>query len=163
MNLGQNASIFRAYDIRGLVDKDFDADWVRQLGRACGTYFINHDIRTVVVGRDCRLSSPAYHDAMIAGLLSTGIDAISIGQVATPVLYFAVTHLNLSGGIMITASHNPSQYNGFKIWAGASTVFGEEIPKNPRNYGCGRFQRGRRPGQRSQHCARLYGRCAQPR
>ena len=129
MVLKQNAAVFRAYDIRGLVDKDFDADWVKTLGKACGTYFIDHDIRTVVVGRDCRLSSPAYHDAIIAGLLSTGVDVISVGQVATPVLYFAVTNLSLSGGIMITASHNPSQYNGFKIWAGASTIFGEEIQK----------------------------------
>lgn len=129
MSLGQNASIFRAYDIRGLVDKDFDVEWVRKLGRACGTYFINHDIRTVVVGRDCRLSSPAYHNALISGLLSTGVDAISVGQVASPVFYFAVTHLNLAGGVMITASHNPSQYNGFKIWAGASTIYGEEIQK----------------------------------
>ncbi len=142
MSFKQNAAVFRAYDIRGLVDKDFNVDWVMRLGKACGTYFINHDIRTVVVGRDCRLSSPAYHDAMIAGLLSTGIDAISIGQVATPVLYFAVTHLNLSGGIMITASHNPSQYNGFKIWAGASTVFGEEIQKIREIMDAGVFSEG---------------------
>ena len=142
MNLGQNASIFRAYDIRGLVDKDFDADWVRQLGRACGTYFINHDIRTVVVGRDCRLSSPAYHDALISGLLSTGVDAISVGEVASPVFYFAVTHLNLAGGVMITASHNPSQYNGFKIWGGASTIYGEEIQKIRRIMDEGSFIQG---------------------
>lgn len=129
MSLKQNASIFRAYDIRGLVDKDFDAAWVRKLGRACGAYFIGQGLRTAVVGRDCRLSSPAYHDALISGLLSSGVDAISVGEVASPVFYFAVTHLNLAAGVMITASHNPSQYNGFKIWSGASTIYGEEIQK----------------------------------
>ena len=142
MAVTQNAAVFRAYDIRGLVDKDFNVEWVKELGKACGTYFINHDIRTAVVGRDCRLSSPAYHDAVIAGLLSTGVDVISVGQVASPVFYFAVTHLNLSGGIMITASHNPSQYNGFKIWAGASTIFGEEIQKIRQLMDGGTFNEG---------------------
>ena len=103
MAVTQNAAVFRAYDIRGLVDKDFNVEWVKELGKACGTYFINHDIRTAVVGRDCRLSSPAYHDAVIAGLLSTGVDVISVGQVASPVFYFAVTHLNLSGGIILSS------------------------------------------------------------
>ena len=142
MTFKPNSAVFRAYDIRGLVDKDFNNDWVKRLGQACGTYFINHDIRTVVVGRDCRLSSPDYHNAIIAGLLSTGVDVISIGQVATPVLYFAVTHLNLAGGVMITASHNPSQYNGFKIWAGPSTIYGEEIQKIRQLMDDGAFSEG---------------------
>ena len=129
MTFEQNAAVFRAYDIRGLVDKDFNVEWVTRLGKACGTYFINRDIRAVVVGRDCRMSSPAYHDAIIAGLASAGVDAISVGEVGSPVFYFAVTHLKLSGGVMITASHNPSQYNGFKIWGGASTIYGDEIQK----------------------------------
>ncbi len=142
MTSEQKASVFRAYDIRGLVDKDFNVDWVTRLGKACGTYFLSHDIRTVVVGRDCRLSSPAYHDAVIAGLISTGVDVVSVGEVGSPVFYFAVTHLKLSGGIMITASHNPSPYNGFKIWAGASTIYGDEIQKIKKIMDGGVFSKG---------------------
>ncbi len=82
-----------------------------------------------MVGYDCRHSSVAYHDALVAGLLAAGIDVISLGMVPTPALYFAVGYLNREGGIMITASHNPPEYNGFKVWAGQSTIYGEEIQK----------------------------------
>ncbi len=142
MTSDQKTSVFRAYDIRGLVDKDFNVEWVTRLGKACGTYFLSHDIHTVVLGRDCRMSSPAYHDAVIAGLISTGVDVVSVGEVGSPVFYFAVTHLKLSGGIMITASHNPSPYNGFKIWAGPSTIYGEEIQKIKKIMDKGDFAQG---------------------
>ena len=122
-------NVFRAYDIRGVVDVDFNEAWVTRLGKACGAYFARRGIGSAVVGHDCRHSSPAYHDALVSGLLSTGIDVVSIGMVPTPVLYFAVRHLNRQGGIMITASHNPPEYNGFKIWGGQSTIHGEEIKK----------------------------------
>lgn len=122
-------NVFRAYDIRGIVDQDFNLEWVTHLGKACGTYLSGRGIRSAVVGYDCRHSSPAYHDALTEGLLSTGVDVISIGMVPTPALYFAVKHLNRQGGLMITASHNPPQYNGFKVWAGDSTIHGEEIQK----------------------------------
>lgn len=126
MNAG---NVFRAYDIRGVVDKDFNAGWVTHLGKACGTYLAGRGIHSAVIGYDCRHSSPAYHDALVEGILSTGIDVISIGMVPTPALYFAVKHLNRQGGVMITASHNPPEYNGFKVWAGQSTIHGEEIQK----------------------------------
>lgn len=122
-------NVFRAYDIRGVVDEDFDEAWVGRLGQACGAYLIQRGISDAVVGRDCRHSSPAYHEALVSGLLSTGVNVVSVGMVPTPVLYFAVTYLKRQGGVMITASHNPSQYNGFKVWAGASTIHGEEILK----------------------------------
>lgn len=119
--------IFRAYDIRGIVDRDFDEEWVERLGRACGTYFLRRGIDAAVVGYDCRESSPSYHNALVRGLLATGVDVTSIGMVPTPVLYFAVKHLGRKAGVMITASHNPSAYNGFKVWAGETTIHGEEI------------------------------------
>ncbi len=136
-------NVFRAYDIRGVVDKDFNAKWVTRLGKACGTYLIRRDIQSAVVGYDCRHSSPAYHDALIEGLLSTGVDVISIGMVPTPALYYAVKHLDRQGGVMITASHNPPEYNGFKVWAGQSTIHGEEIQKIRALFEEGSFAQGR--------------------
>lgn len=119
--------VFRAYDIRGLVDTDFKGDWVERLGKACGLYFLRHGQQSAVVGRDCRPSSPAFLNALVRGLTSVGVDVISIGMVPTPALYFAVKHLNRAAGVMITASHNPPQYNGFKIWSGPTTIYGEAI------------------------------------
>ncbi|MEG2172666.1 MAG: phosphomannomutase, partial [Desulfovibrionaceae bacterium] len=119
--------IFRAYDIRGLVGKDFDNPWVERLGQACGTYFLQRQQRVAIVGYDCRPSSPDFHTALVTGLLRTGVDVISIGMVPTPALYFAIKYLNKNAGIMITASHNPPMYNGFKIWSGATTLYGDAL------------------------------------
>lgn len=120
-------SVFRAYDIRGIVDEDFDLIRVERLGRACGHYFRERGHRHAVIGHDCRLSSPGYAAALSAGMAAMGLDVIGIGMVPTPVLYFAVGDLNHAAGVMITASHNPPQYNGFKIWEGKSTIYGEEL------------------------------------
>ncbi len=114
--------VFRTYDIRGLVDVDFDADWAECLGRACGAFFLEQGQTRCVVGRDCRESSPSYSRALIQGLLSTGVSVVDVGMVPTPFVYFAVKHLNCPAGVMVTASHNPSEYNGFKIWSGESTL-----------------------------------------
>ena len=122
-------SIFRAYDIRGVVDEDFDPAWVERLGRACAVSLRERRLDSVLLGCDCRHSSPAYHDALARGLLASGISVISLGMVPTPVLYFAVKHLEREAGIMITASHNPAQYNGFKIWMGASTLYGDDLQR----------------------------------
>ncbi len=121
--------IFRAYDIRGIVDVDFNLEWVLRLGKALGTYFLQCGKNSAVVGFDCRSSSPSFNQAMLKGLTDSGVDVMSIGMVATPVLYFAIKHLDKAAGVMITASHNPSQYNGFKIWSGSSTIYGPEIQK----------------------------------
>lgn len=136
------SNVFRAYDIRGIVDVDFDLDWVEKLGKVIGTYFVNQGISSAVVGYDCRKSSVDYNNALVKGLLSTGVDVISIGMVPTPVLYFAVKYLNRHGGVMITASHNPSQYNGFKIWAGESTIYGDEIQSIHKLFEVGLFASG---------------------
>ncbi len=121
--------VFRAYDIRGVVDVDFDEEWVERLGRALGTYLLQRGIGSAVVGHDCRHSSPVYHAALTRGMLYTGVDVVSVGMVPTPVLYFAVKHLARQGGVMVTASHNPPEYNGFKVWAGATTIHTSEIDR----------------------------------
>ncbi|WP_027185975.1 phosphomannomutase/phosphoglucomutase [Desulfovibrio inopinatus] len=120
-------SVFRAYDIRGKVDIDFDLDVVTRLGKAIGTYFCNHGVDRAVVGRDCRLSSPDYAACLVDGLRQCGVHVISLGLVPTPLLYFAVQYFGLKAGVMVTASHNPPQYNGFKIWFGHGTLHSDEL------------------------------------
>ncbi len=109
-----NPEVFREYDVRGIVDKDLDFDFVYNLGRSIGTYSIPLGVKTMTLGMDCRLSSPNYHEAIKKGINSTGIDIIDVGLCATPVLDFAIRHYNADGGVMITGSHNPPDYNGFK-------------------------------------------------
>lgn len=116
------ANIFRAYDIRGVVDVDFDEEWVERLGQAMGTFFLRRGQRAAVLGHDCRYSSAAYQQALARGVLSTGVDVTLLGMVATPLLYFGIVHLGREAGCMITASHNPPEYNGFKVWSGRGTV-----------------------------------------
>ena len=142
-------NVFRAYDIRGIVDRDFDEAWVRELGKACGAYFAGLRIEDVVVGHDCRHSSPAYHEALTEGLLASGRNVLSIGEVPTPAFYYAVKTLGRRGGVMITASHNPADYNGFKIWAGESTIHNEKTKKIPPFLAAGIFVSGR--GAPSRH------------
>jgi len=122
-----NPEIFREYDVRGVVDKDLNLDVVYHLGRAIGTFAIRHNVRKMTLGRDCRLSSEAYQDAVSRGIIATGIDLIDIGLCATPMLYFSIRHLEADGGVMITGSHNPPDFNGFKICIGPDTIYGEDI------------------------------------
>lgn len=134
--------VFRAYDIRGIVDKDFDEEWVEVFGKTCGTYFLEKGYKKCVVGRDCRHSSPNYQKALVKGLLSTGIDVVVLPMVPTPVFYFAVKHLNLNSGVMITASHNPPEFNGFKVWAGQDTIHTTEIESLYHLMKKGKFAKG---------------------
>jgi phosphomannomutase/phosphoglucomutase len=107
-----NQNIFRSYDIRGVYGKDFDEEFAEKLGRAFATFIGGEE---VTVGHDVRLSSDGLSKALIKGLTVGGCDVIDVGLVTTPLLYFSVAHLGKSGGIMITASHNPPEFNGFKI------------------------------------------------
>jgi phosphomannomutase/phosphoglucomutase len=109
------------------VDQDFDENWVRELGRACGAYFLRNGWTRALLGHDCRASSPGYQRAMAQGLSMTGVDVVCLDQVSTPVFYFAARNLGFEAGVMITASHNPSEYNGFKVWGGRSTIYGDEV------------------------------------
>lgn len=137
-----STGVFRAYDIRGVVGRDFDGDWVERLGQACGAYFLARGSRRAVVGRDCRLTSPGFEQRLVAGLASTGVDVLTIGMVPTPVCYFAIRHLAMDAGVMITASHNPSEYNGFKVWAGKSTIHSEQIQAIAQLFEAGAFPEG---------------------
>lgn len=119
--------VFREYDIRGIAGTEItDAD-VFTLGMAFGTFMARQGKRRIVMGRDCRLSSDPYRDLLMKGLLRTGMDVVDIGVCPTPVFYFAIRHLDREGGLMITASHNPPEYNGFKVCNGFDTIYGEEI------------------------------------
>lgn len=119
--------VFRAYDIRGVVDVDFDPDWVERLGRAVGTFFSRRGQTQAVLGHDCRLTSPEYQACLAAGLAASGIDVTCLGMVASPVFYYGVKALSRKAGIMVTASHNPPEFNGFKIWSGETTIHTEAI------------------------------------
>ena len=119
--------VFRAYDIRGVVDVDFDPDWVELLGRAAGTYFLRQGYSQAVVGHDCRLSSPEYQARLAVGLASCGIDVVCLGMVPTPVVYFGAYQLRTGCCVAVTGSHNPPDYNGFKIVVGGETLSGDAI------------------------------------
>ncbi len=122
-----NTNIFREYDIRGVVPHDLTPELVIGLGRALGTFFIRNNAPTMVLGRDCRLSSPDVRDQLVQGLVETGMRVIDLGVCHTPLVYFSLFHLEKSAGVMITGSHNAPEYNGFKVCLGKTTIYGEQI------------------------------------
>ena len=124
-----NPQIFREYDIRARVGIDLTLPEVFRLGQALGTYFQRQGKRRLVVGRDCRPSSPEWGEHLMAALAGAGCQVLDIGICPTPVLYFAIRHLQAEGGVIVTASHNPPEFNGFKICNGFQTIFGPEIQK----------------------------------
>jgi phosphomannomutase/phosphoglucomutase len=124
-----NPQIFREYDIRAIVGKEITLEEVETMGKAMGTYLGQSGKKQIALGRDGRLSSDAFRDYLLKGLLSTGCQVIDIGVCPSPLLYFSIRHLKTEGGIMITASHNPPEYNGFKICNGPDTIFGDEIQR----------------------------------
>ena len=112
-----NDKIFREYDIRGIVGGDFDDDFAFYLGRAFVSLLkeVNAGAKRVSVGRDARLSSERLTANLISGIVSAGVDVYDIGLCPTPLQYFSLYHLGLDGGIMVTGSHNPPEYNGLKL------------------------------------------------
>ncbi|PIN76085.1 phosphomannomutase [Candidatus Woesearchaeota archaeon CG10_big_fil_rev_8_21_14_0_10_36_11] len=127
-----NPFIFRNYDIRGIVGKDLDEEKVHAIGNAYGTFLRRRKIRHAVVGRDCRLSSDMFRDSLIKGMTEMGINIIDIGMVMTQMMYYAQYRFQTNGGAMITASHNPYNYNGFKLGIGYSLTTGPEEVKEIR-------------------------------
>ncbi len=117
-----DASIFRAYDVRGVVGKTLNGDVARLLGQSIGTLMAEQGLREIVVGRDGRLSGPELAAALADGLRAAGIDVIDIGAVPTPVVYYAAFRFNTGCGVAVTGSHNPPDYNGFKIVVGGETL-----------------------------------------
>ncbi|GMV93655.1 MAG: phosphomannomutase/phosphoglucomutase [Candidatus Hydrogenedentota bacterium] len=122
--------IFREYDIRGIAGKDLDESTYEVVGKAMCAYLRGKKKHNcVVVGRDGRLTSKAYANAIIDGIASCGVNVIDIGEVPTPLVYFGLFTLPVDGGVMITASHNPKEYNGMKVAIGKATLHGKEIQK----------------------------------
>ena len=121
------AGIFRAYDIRGIVGDDVNSDVFRRIGQAYGTLVSRSGGSRVVVGRDGRLSSPELASAFAAGVNDAGCAVLDAGLVPTPMLYFGIHHLEADGGVAVTASHNPGDYNGLKLCLGTRTLFGDDI------------------------------------
>lgn len=122
-----NPEMFREYDIRGIAGKDMTEADVVLIGKGIGTFLSRNRCRAITVGRDCRVTSDRYAARLIEGLMSTGCRVIDIGICPTPVLYFSIHHLKQEGGVMVTASHNPAEYNGFKICLGSGSIHGEDI------------------------------------
>ncbi len=124
-----NPFIFREYDVRGIVDKDLTDEVVELLGKSFGTYVQRQGGKKVSVGGDVRISTERFRKALIKGLTTSGVDVIDVGVVPTPIQYFSLYTLNVDGGVMITGSHNPPEFNGFKLSVGQSSIYGEEIQK----------------------------------
>ena len=122
-----NSAIFREYDVRGLHEADLTTPVVTDLGRAFGTMVRRQGLRTVALGRDFRPSSPRLAAALEAGLLETGCDVLRTGVLPTPGLYWSIAHLKTDAGVQVTGSHNPSEYNGFKMNLGLASIHGEQI------------------------------------
>ena len=122
-----NPSIFRAYDIRGTYPDQLNKAVVQLLGQQIGSYALAHGQSTVITGRDGRLSGPDLQDALNLGLIKSGIRVIDVGMVPTPVMYFAALTLGTGSGVMVTGSHNPPDYNGFKIMIDSRTLYGDDI------------------------------------
>src|SRR6266853_2078715 len=120
-------TIFREYDIRGIAETELTSPDIIDLGRALGTLIQRKSGRSINLGRDCRLSSPRLRDALLEGLEDTGCQVTDIGVVPTPLLYFSAVHLKADGAVMITGSHNPSEFNGFKTVCGGTSLHGETI------------------------------------
>ncbi len=124
-----NPEIFREYDIRGITGKDLTEDDVVLIGKGVGTYLKQYGCLQLSVGRDCRTTSEPYAEKVMAGLLATGCDVVDIGVCPTPVFYFSIPHFKREGGVMVTASHNPPEYNGFKLCINLDSIHGQEIQK----------------------------------
>jgi phosphomannomutase/phosphoglucomutase len=137
-----NPTIFREYDIRGIAETELTSPEIIQLGRALGTLLQRKSGPRINLGRDCRLSSPRLHDALLEGLLGSGCDVTDVGVVPTPLLYFSAVHLKADGAVMITGSHNPAEFNGFKTVCGSGTLHGETIQEVRKLLQAGDFASG---------------------
>ena len=120
-------TIFRQYDIRGIVDEQLTESTVEQIGQAFATYACERGAKIVTVGQDCRDHSPRMVEALQKGLATGGLDVIDLGTVTTPMQYFSIFHFDADGGIEVTGSHNPPEYNGLKLSLGGGAMHGDAI------------------------------------
>ncbi len=137
-----SASIFREYDIRGVVGETLNEDVVRDIGRAIGSEAFERGEQRIVVARDGRISGPSLLQALKDGLIESGRDVIDVGEVPTPLLYFATNYLDASSGVMLTGSHNPKNYNGLKIVLDGNTLSGDDIQGLRKRIETGNFVKG---------------------
>lgn len=137
-----NPLIFREYDIRGIVGEDLTESNAYIIGRAYGTLLRKYNVTSAVLARDNRLSSYAYSRAVLEALCDTGVDVVDIGMVPTPVFYFARLKYGIEGGVMVTGSHNPPEFNGFKLGFGRDTLFGPGIQAVRELAEAGEFEQG---------------------
>ena len=160
------ASSFKAYDIRGIVGEALDEAFAEHLGRAFGTVALGLGEKAVAVGRDGRLSGPALAAALMRGLASTGLDVVDLGAITTPMLYYVAATRAAHGcrsGIQVTGSHNPKNYNGFKMVLGGRAIYGEDIQALRRRIASGDYVQG--PGRigamdvLGEYSARILGDC----
>lgn len=142
-------ALFREYDLRGIVGNELTESIAEQVGRAYCTYVKDRGVKTISVGRDGRLSSPALFKSLVKGLLDGGLNVIDIGMCPSPLLYFSLFQLPVEGGIMITGSHNAAEYNGFKICVGKEAIHGEAIQDLRKVMEAGHFVSGQ--GTLSEH------------
>src|SRR2546421_3266359 len=143
-------SIFREYDIRGVVGKDLTVELAEKIGRAYGSRAVRAGAKAIAVGRDGRTSAPVMREAVLKGLLGGGLDVVDIGVCPTPLLYFALFTLPVGGGVMVTASHNPPEYNGFKLSIGKASMHGADIQSLKDDIDHRRFVMAQRSGQVSE-------------
>jgi phosphomannomutase/phosphoglucomutase len=122
-----NPYIFREYDIRGVVDKDLIPEVVELIGKGFGTYLKRNGAKKISLGGDVRLHTEKLRESIVKGIISTGLDIINLGAVTTPAQYFSLHKLPVDGGMMITGSHNPPEFNGFKMSLGTAPIYGEMI------------------------------------
>src|SRR5947209_14895701 len=144
-----NVSIFREYDIRGIVGKDLTVELAEKIGRAHGSLAVRAGAKAIAVGRDGRMSAQVMREALLKGLLGCGLDVVDIGICPTPLLYFALFTLPVGGGVMITARHNPPEYNGFKLCLGKDSLHGAAIQSLHADIARRRFETGQ--GRVSEH------------
>jgi phosphomannomutase/phosphoglucomutase len=142
MNTPLPPEIFKAYDIRGIVDKSLTVDIVRRIGHGLGSLARERGQTSIAIGRDGRLSGPAFASALAEGICAAGVDVIDVGCVPTPVTYFAAHHLGCHSCVSITGSHNPPDYNGLKMVIGGETLAGEAIQALRQRIEAGRLSSG---------------------
>ena len=142
-----NPLIFREYDVRGVFPADLDDRTVHFLGLGFGSKIVRAGGKKITLGRDVRLSSPHLKEILLGGLIEAGLDVLDLGVIPTPLLYFSIHHYSVDGGVMITGSHNPPEYNGFKLNVGYDSIYGEEIQQLRRQIETEDIVRAAKPGR----------------
>jgi len=137
------SNIFKTYDIRGIVGKELNPELVESIGKAFGTYLLERGTTETVVGRDSRSTSDEYSEILIKGITSTGCNVVDIGMTVSSGVYFTMREKKITGGIMVTASHNPAEYNGFKMCHGLHAIAEDEIQKVRKIIESGEFRTGK--------------------